>query len=159
VRGDSVSALARLEQPRDLVDLLDDGVCEPLSADPVVQPAQRSAAEVHLLDVMDADTSVDLVDLEPGVQMLRDTVLERDVDAVRRLPPVAGDHRARELSEEPAVLAGDHPVGSLAQLRDPHDLGVGLRVLGGVEDEVERFLRRDPSRDRGAFTSDHYRRR
>ena len=76
MRGEPVTTLARFEQPRDLVDLLDNGVGEPLSADSVVQPANGAPAEVHFLDVVDAGAAFDLVDLEPGVQMLWHTVLE-----------------------------------------------------------------------------------
>src|SRR3712207_7310018 len=46
--------------------------------------------------VVDAGAALDLVDLEPGVQLLGHAVLERDVDAVGRLPAVAGDDRDRK---------------------------------------------------------------
>ena len=57
--------------------------------------------------------------------------------------------------EERAVLAGQHPLGEVGQLRDPHDLGVGLGVLGRVEHEVEDLVGRDALHDGGPFTSDH----
>jgi hypothetical protein len=104
---------------------------------------------------MDAGAALDLVDLEPGVQMLRHAVLERDIDAMRRVPPVAGDHRPREPTEEASVFAGDHPVSGVTELGDPHHLRVGLRVLGGIEHEVEHLLGSDPVRDGSAFASDH----
>src|SRR5205823_547195 len=50
---------------------------------------------------------------------------------------------------------GDHAVGGVPELRHPHDLGVSLGVLGGVEHEVEDLLRLDTLDDRLSLTADH----
>src|SRR5262249_62299317 len=65
VGGGAVAALARLQQPRDLVDLLGDRVREPPAADAVVQPTERSPAEVHLFPLLDAGACLDLAEGEP----------------------------------------------------------------------------------------------
>src|SRR4029434_933014 len=68
-----------------------------------------------------------------------------------------GDDGALRDAEEGAVLARDHAVRDVAELRDPEDLGVGLGVLRRVEDEVEDLLRRHAFDDLGAFATDHVR--
>src|SRR5439155_18812216 len=96
VGGDAAAPLPRLQQPADLGHLLAHTLGEPAPGDGVVQLAQHAAPELDLLDVMDAGTAVGLVDVEPGVHAHGHAVLEGDVDAVRRRPPVAGDDRPAE---------------------------------------------------------------
>src|SRR3954447_6284371 len=148
------AALAALHQPADLVDLLAHRTCEPLRRTEVPQPAERGR-HADLLDVVQVDTAVRFLDLEPRMHVLRDAVLQDDVDRMRPLPLVARDHRARETAEELAVLARDHPVLDVAELDDVDDLRVGLGVLRRVEHEVEHLVRRDTRGEDAALAADH----
>ena len=85
------AALARFEEASDLVHFGAHGASEPAAGDQVVKLAEDPVPEIQLLDVADPRPPIDLVDLEPGVQALRDAVLDDDVDLVGAFPPVTGD--------------------------------------------------------------------
>src|SRR4051794_7319550 len=106
----AAASLAGLHQSGDLADLFGDGVGEPLAADAIVQPAERTVADLDLLDVVQAGAAVDRLDVEPGVQSFGETVLIGDVDAARARPSVTGDDRALEAVEEATVLTRHHAI-------------------------------------------------
>ena len=103
----------------------------------------------------DARAAVDGLDVEPGVERLREPELLRDVEAVRRVPPVPVDHGAGELAHERAILASHHAVGAIAELGDADDLRVGQAVLRGIDHEVEDLLRGDAGDGCRSFASQH----
>ena len=76
------TALACLKESPDFSHFCLDRTREPLTGHLVVQPPERAVTHVQFLDVMDARPAFHSLDLEPGVEASRDSVLQRDVDAV-----------------------------------------------------------------------------
>src|SRR5205823_4944771 len=114
-RREAAAAVARPHEPPDLHDLLLNGANPPSPGDGLDQPPQRTLADVDLLDVADACAAAGLLDLEPRVEGLGEAELVPDVDPPGWIPLVAVDDGSREEPHELAVLAGHHPVGTVAQ--------------------------------------------
>ena len=108
---ETAAAASLRHQPADLRGLLADASLPPPPRDGLDQPSQRALADRDLLDVRDARAAVHGLDVEPCVERLGEPELLRDVDAVRRVPPVPVDDGARKPPHELAVLPRHHPVG------------------------------------------------
>src|ERR1700677_2585549 len=77
--GHATAALAGLKEPADLGHLGVHRTGEPFGGHQVVEPSQRTVAQLKFLDVMNARAPFYGIDLEPGVEASRDAMLQGDV--------------------------------------------------------------------------------
>src|ERR1700736_5983553 len=120
-----------------------------------MEDAKDSVSEVNLLDMSNTSTAGHIVNLKPGVETSRHAVLEGHVNVVRSAPSISSDHRPLEATEELSIFSGQHAVGSVGELGDPHHLRIGLRVLSWIQHEIECLGSTDIAGNCGALTSHH----